>query len=162
MVSSNKIILNTLPFYNCNEPAISSKCNSSGYNQEHGSPKWNVFRKKSLHILDLNINNLPPKIDEICFIAKQSSISIFRISEFKLDSSISNCEIDTVDYHVIRMSLSMMGVELHVITKNRYLVIISQVSLITFKAFFWIFLPFANFGKCLKATWQARIYRVPW
>ena len=59
------------------------------------------FQKKGLHILYLNIKSLPPKIDEICFIAKQSNVLTFRISESKLDSSILDCEIDTVDYHTV-------------------------------------------------------------
>ena len=37
------------------------------------------FRKKSLHILHLNVNSLITKIDEIHFIAKQSNASIIRI-----------------------------------------------------------------------------------
>ena len=45
-------------------------------------------KKKDLHILHLNVNNLLPKIDEIRFIAKQSNASIIGISECKLDPSI--------------------------------------------------------------------------
>ena len=55
------------------------------------------FRKKSLLILHLNINSLLPKIDDICYIAKQSNHSIIGISESKLDSSILNSELDIKD-----------------------------------------------------------------
>ena len=44
-----------------------------------------IFSKKGLYILHLNINNLVPKIDKICFIAKQSNALIIEISESKLD-----------------------------------------------------------------------------
>ena len=37
-------------------------------------------KKKGFHILHLNINSLLPKIDGICFIAKQSNALIIKIS----------------------------------------------------------------------------------
>ena len=45
------------------------------------------FQKKDLHSLDLSRNSVPLKIDEICFIAKQSAAWIIGISESKLDSN---------------------------------------------------------------------------
>ena len=48
-----------------------------------------VFSRKSLLILHLNINSLLPKIDDICYIAKQSNPSITGISESKLDPKTS-------------------------------------------------------------------------
>ena len=102
MLNSNKILLNTLPFYNCNEPAISFKYNSSDCKKEYNDSKWNFFRKKDLHILHLNIKSLSPKIDEISFISKQSNVLKFQISESNLDSSfILYCERDTVDYRSV-------------------------------------------------------------
>ena len=47
-----------------------------------------------------------PKIDEIRFLAKQSNASIIGISENKLDSSVSNSELDIEDYDLIRLSRS--------------------------------------------------------
>ena len=61
-----------------------------------------VFSRKSLHILHLNINSLLPKIDEIRFIAKQSNASTIGISESKLDSSILNSELDIDEYDLIK------------------------------------------------------------
>ena len=55
------------------------------------------FSRKSLLILHLNINSLLPKIDDICYIAKQSNPSMTGISESKLDSSILNSELDIED-----------------------------------------------------------------
>ena len=63
-------------------------------------------KKKSLHILHLNINNLLPKIDKIRFIIKQTNAAIIGISESKLDSSILNREVDIVGYDAIRMDRS--------------------------------------------------------
>ena len=47
-----------------------------------------------------------PKIDKIRFLAKQSNASIIGISEYKLDSSILNSELDIEDYELIRLSRS--------------------------------------------------------
>lgn len=66
------------------------------------------FLKKVLHILHLNVNSLLPKKDEINFIAKQLN-SMIRISEFKLDLSISDSDLDAVRYDVIRMNGSKRG-----------------------------------------------------
>ena len=47
-----------------------------------------------------------PKIDKIRFLAKQSNASIIGISEYKLDSSVLNSELDIEDYELIRLSRS--------------------------------------------------------
>ena len=59
------------------------------------------FRKKSLHILQLNVNSLLPEIDDISYIAKQSNASIIEISESKLDSSILSNQLDIENYNLI-------------------------------------------------------------
>ena len=69
-------------------------------------PNGKFSKKKSLHILHLNINNLLPKIDKIRFIIKQTNAAIIGISESKLDSSILNREVETVGYDAIRMDRS--------------------------------------------------------
>ena len=63
-----------------------SECNISGCCKAHGNSKCNIFKKKGLHILHLKINTLPPKSDEIRFIASQSNASNIGISESKIDS----------------------------------------------------------------------------
>ena len=70
IVTNTSIPLNILPFHNCNVPTMSSECNSSCCCKAHDNSKWNIFKKKSLDILHLNINSLLPKIYEIRFIAK--------------------------------------------------------------------------------------------
>ena len=60
--NNNKVPLNALTFYNCDNPTIPFEC--SGYTKEHDDSKWNIFKKKKgLHILHLNVNSLLPKID---------------------------------------------------------------------------------------------------
>ena len=83
------------------------------------------FQQKDLHILHLNINNLLPKINEVWFIAKQSSPSIIGISETKLDLSILNSEVDIEGYYVIRMDSLKKGGGIACL-ENHYLVIIRK------------------------------------
>ena len=108
-VTNNSIPLNTLPFHNCGEPTMPSECNNLGCYKHMTIPNERFFLKQGLHILDLNINSLLPKIDEIRFIAKQSNASIIEISESKLDSSILNSELDNGEYDLIRLDRSRMG-----------------------------------------------------
>ena len=57
-------------------PTLLERNKSSGHTKEHGDSNCNIFKKKGLHILHLNVNNLLPKIDEIHFTEKQSNASI--------------------------------------------------------------------------------------
>ena len=68
-----------------------------------------IFSKRGLHILHLNINSILTKINEIQFITNESNASITGISESKLDQSILNSEVDIEDYDVIRMDCSRRG-----------------------------------------------------
>ena len=76
-----------------------------------------------------------PKIDKIRFIAKQSNSLITGISESKLDSSIFDDKVDNVGYDIIRMDCCRRAGGSHVISKNGYLIIKSQVFVLTLKAF---------------------------
>ena len=49
------------------------------------------------------------KINQICFIAKQSNALIIGISKSKLDSSVLNSEVVIEGYDVIRMDLLRKG-----------------------------------------------------
>ena len=46
-VNDNKIPLNTLPFYKCDEPVMTSKCDSSDHNKEQCDSKLNMFTKRA-------------------------------------------------------------------------------------------------------------------
>ena len=55
--------------------------------------KWVVFKKRGLHFVHININSLPPKIDELQYLTKLSNASIVGIGKTKLEDSISSNEI---------------------------------------------------------------------
>ena len=52
-----------------------------------GSAAWNMFQKRGMHFIHLNINNLLPKIDEIRYVAKLTNATVIGLSETKLDNS---------------------------------------------------------------------------
>lgn len=71
--------------------------------------KMEVFEKKGLHILHLNINSLLPKIDEFCYIVKQPNVSIIGLCKSKLYLFILNIELDIKSYDLIRMNCPRRG-----------------------------------------------------
>ena len=78
--------------------------------------KMEVFEKKGLHILHLNINSLLPKIDEFCYIVKQPNVSIIGLCKSKLYLFILNIELDIKSYDLIRMNCPRRGswIECHI------------------------------------------------
>ena len=84
-------------FYN-HESQIFSGSDNGNLNFE----KWAVFKKKDLHFVHININSLPPKIDELRYLTKLSNASIVGIGETKLDDSISSSEIEIEGYDLLR------------------------------------------------------------
>ena len=87
----NDILLVLLPFYIC-----SFSIEWMDY-QLHplslvGSDAWNIFQKRGMHFIHLNINSLLPKIDEICYVAKLTNATVNRLSETKVDKTVFSSE----------------------------------------------------------------------
>ena len=70
---------------------------------------WNVFDKKGLHFLHINVNSLLPKIEEIRFIAKKSKVTMIGISETKLDGTIFDTEIYIEVYCIVQCDRERKG-----------------------------------------------------
>ena len=71
------------------------------HNSQIDGLSWNVFDKKGLHFLHMNVNSLLPKIEEIRFIAKKSKAVVIGISETKLDGTIFDAEIYIEGYSIV-------------------------------------------------------------
>ena len=95
-----------------------------------------ISKKKSLHILHLDINSLLLKIDKMSFIAKESGIN-----EPKIDSYILKREVDIVGYDVIRMDHSRRRGRDSCHIKTHHLTIISQVFVFTLRPRSYSFFP---------------------
>ena len=95
------IPLNTLQFYNCNEPIVSSECDYCIVliaAKNMATPNRSCFflkkKKKGLYIL-----HFYPKSTRV--VSLQNNTSITGISEPKLDSSILNSEVDIKGYDLV-------------------------------------------------------------
>ena len=67
------------------------------------------FYKKRPYFVDININNLLPKIDELHYLTKLWNASIVGIGETKLGDSISSSEIEIEAYDLLRLDRSGRG-----------------------------------------------------
>ena len=63
----------------------------------------NSFQGNGLIFVCLHVNNILPKIDEICFIAKKPYALVIGISESKLDFLILNSEVKNNGYFITRL-----------------------------------------------------------
>ena len=63
---------------------------------------WESFKTRGLPFCYLNINSLSSKIDELRDITNYIRPVILSITESKLDSSVTNAEVNTNGYSIIR------------------------------------------------------------
>ena len=70
--------------------------------QKYNNDQWDVFKKRVLHFVHININSFLPKIDKLQYIAKLSEAAVLAISESKLDDSVQSYEILIEIYDLIR------------------------------------------------------------
>ena len=70
---------------------------------------WNIFQKRGMHFIHLNINSLLSKINEVSYIAKLKNATVIGLSETKLDNTVLNCEIQIERYVLVRSDRSRRG-----------------------------------------------------
>ena len=80
---------------------ISFNLSSSHYLQRNGN-KFEPFHKRGLRFLHINVNGPLLKIDELRDIARHTKPAILGINESKLDSSVSDQEVDITGYNILR------------------------------------------------------------
>ena len=67
------------------------------------------FNNRGMHFLHFNVNSLLNKIDEVRQIVNASNVSIFGLTETKLDSSVYDSEISIDGYTLIRKDRNRNG-----------------------------------------------------
>ena len=70
---------------------------------------WDSLKTKGLHLCHLNVNSLLSKIDEIRDIANRIKPAVSGITESKLDSSVTNTEVNINGYSIIRNDRNRHG-----------------------------------------------------
>ena len=77
--------------------------------------KWHYFCQviltqiKGLHLIDLKINSLLPKIDELRNIAKCFNVAVIGIIETKLDNTVYDSEVAIEGYSIVRNDRTRKG-----------------------------------------------------
>ena len=87
----NDTLWELLPFHTCSFAAeqIDYQLYSLSVG---GSDAWNIFQKRGMHFIHLNINSPLPKIDEISYVAKLTNATVIGLSETKLDNTVLSSE----------------------------------------------------------------------
>ena len=62
-----------------------------------------------LHFIQLNINSLLSKIEELCFIAKSTNAAVIGICEPKLDTAVLEQEISIDNYKILHCDRNRQG-----------------------------------------------------
>ena len=73
---------------------------------------WNIFEKRGMHFIHLNINSILPKIDEIRYIAKLANATAIGLSETKLGNAVFSSELEIERYDLVRSDQSRRGCSL--------------------------------------------------
>ena len=72
----NENLLHTLSFHDCNFSGDKFYYNPNSLNKNKSRNEWNVFKKRAMHFIHVNINSLLPEIDEVHYIVKITNVSI--------------------------------------------------------------------------------------
>ena len=70
---------------------------------------WEPLKTRGLHCCHLNVNSLLSKIDELRDITNYIKPAILGITESKLDSSVTNAEVNINGYSIIRNDRNRNG-----------------------------------------------------
>ena len=71
--------------------------------------KFEPFHKRGLHFLHINVNSLLSKIDELRDVVDHTKPAILGITESKLDSSVSDQEVDITGCSILRSDRNRYG-----------------------------------------------------
>ena len=70
------------------------------------SGAWNIFKKRGINFIHLNINSLLPKIDETCYVARLTNATVIGLSETKLLNTVLGSELEKEGYDLARSDRS--------------------------------------------------------
>ena len=73
------------------------------------SDAWNIFQKRGMHFIHLNINSILPKIDEMHYIAKLTNATVIGLRETKLDNTVLRSELEIEGYDLVRSDRTRRG-----------------------------------------------------
>ena len=101
--------------------------------------KFEPFRESGLHFLHINVNSLLSKIDELRDVVGDTKPAILGITESKLDSSVSDQEVD-ISYSILRNDRNRYGGDVACYVRADPCFIGEMFSKIQLKMYFSIYL----------------------
>ena len=105
----NKNLLYVLPFHDCIFSGDGFYYNLNSLSENVSRNEWNIFKKRGMHFIHINMNSLFPKTDEVRYIANITNASIIGISETKQDKTILSSELEVEGYDLVRLDRSRRG-----------------------------------------------------
>ena len=87
---------------------------------------WEPLKIRDLHFCHLNVNSLLSKTDKLRDITNYIRPKILGITEWKLDSSVTNAGVNTNGYSIIR-NVKSRNVEMLHVTLETMCVLISRI-----------------------------------
>ena len=102
--------------------------------------KFEPFRERGLHFLHINVNSLLSKIDELRDVVGHTKPAILGITESKLDSSVSDPEVDISGYSILRSDRNRYGGDVACYVRADPCFIGEMFSKIQLKMYFSIYL----------------------
>ena len=105
--NQNENLLHVLPFHDFSRDDFYYNPNSLSENESRN--EWNVFKKRGMHLIYININSILRKIDEVRYMANITNASIIGISENKLDETTLSSELEVDGYDLVRLDRSRRG-----------------------------------------------------
>ena len=73
------------------------------------SSEWSVLRSRGLHLINVNINSLLSKIEELRYIEKSTNAAVTDICKSKLDASVLEQEISLDNYKILHFHRNRYG-----------------------------------------------------
>ena len=99
----NKNFLHELPFHDYSFSEDGFYYNVNNLSEYVNRNDWDVFKKRGMYFIHININSLLPKIDEVRYIANITNASIIGISETKLEETILSSELEVDGYGFVNL-----------------------------------------------------------
>ena len=119
--------------------------------------EFEPFRKCSLHVLQINVDSFPSKIDELRDFVGYTKPAILGITESKLDSSVSDQKVNISGYWVTEIDM----VEVLLATLGLIYALIGEMfSQIQLKIYFSIYLfqVKASFNRYFRQTTKCKCF----
>ena len=99
----NENLLHVLSFHDCNFSGDGIYHNLNSLSKNVSRNDWDVFKKRVMYFIHININSILLKTDEVRYIANITNAFIIGISETNLDETILSSELEVNGYDLVRL-----------------------------------------------------------